>query len=29
VGTAPAGSGATQRDRSQGVNGFVLYTITP
>ena len=34
VGVAPAGSGAVPRagsdaDRSQGVNGFVLNTITP
>ncbi|WP_425258402.1 Rieske 2Fe-2S domain-containing protein [Rubrivivax sp. RP6-9] len=29
VGVAPAGSGAPQGDRSQGVNGFVLNTITP
>jgi vanillate O-demethylase monooxygenase subunit len=26
---APAGSGAPEGDRSQGVNGFVLNTITP
>ena len=26
---APAGSGAPQGDRSQGVNGYVLNTITP
>ena len=29
VGVAPAGSGAPQGDRSQGVNGQVLNTITP
>lgn len=29
VGVAPAGTGAPQGDRSQGVNGFVLNTITP
>lgn len=29
VGVAPAGAGAPQGDRSQGVNGFVLNTITP
>jgi phenylpropionate dioxygenase-like ring-hydroxylating dioxygenase large terminal subunit len=29
VGVAPAGSGAKAGDRSQGVNGFVLNTITP
>jgi vanillate O-demethylase monooxygenase subunit len=29
VGVAPAGSGAPQGDRSRGVNGFVLNTITP
>jgi phenylpropionate dioxygenase-like ring-hydroxylating dioxygenase large terminal subunit len=29
VGVAPAGSGAKQGDRSQGVNGYVLNTITP
>lgn len=29
VGVAPAGSGAPQGDRSQGVNGYVLNTITP
>ena len=29
VGVARAGSGARQGDRSQGVNGFVLNTITP
>lgn len=29
VGVAPAGSGAAQGDRSQGVNGYVLNTITP
>ena len=29
VGVAPAGSGAPEGDRSQGVNGFVLNTITP
>ncbi|MBL0917779.1 MAG: aromatic ring-hydroxylating dioxygenase subunit alpha [Hydrogenophaga sp.] len=29
VGVAPAGSGAPQGDRSQGVNGMVLNTITP
>ncbi|MBT9486817.1 MAG: aromatic ring-hydroxylating dioxygenase subunit alpha [Rubrivivax sp.] len=29
VGVAPAGSGAPQGDRSQGVNGFVLNTISP
>jgi vanillate O-demethylase monooxygenase subunit len=29
VGVAPAGSGAPDGDRSQGVNGFVLNTITP
>jgi phenylpropionate dioxygenase-like ring-hydroxylating dioxygenase large terminal subunit len=29
VGVAPAGSGARQGDRSQGVNGYVLNTITP
>ena len=26
---APAGSGAPEGDRSQGVNGFVLNTMTP
>jgi vanillate O-demethylase monooxygenase subunit len=29
VGVAPAGSGAKAGDRSQGVNGYVLNTITP
>lgn len=29
VGVAVAGTGAPQGDRSQGVNGFVLNTITP
>jgi len=29
VGVAPAGSGAQRGDRSQGVNGYVLNTITP
>jgi phenylpropionate dioxygenase-like ring-hydroxylating dioxygenase large terminal subunit len=29
VGVAPAGSGAPEGDRSEGVNGFVLNTITP
>ena len=29
VGVAPAGSGAPDGDRSQGVNGYVLNTITP
>ncbi len=29
VGVAPAGTGALEGDRSQGVNGFVLNTITP
>jgi vanillate O-demethylase monooxygenase subunit len=29
VGVAPAGTGAPQGDRSQGVNGLVLNTITP
>ena len=29
VGVAPAGSGAPQGDRSKGVNGRVLNTITP
>ncbi|TPQ27753.1 Rieske (2Fe-2S) protein [Bradyrhizobium guangdongense] len=29
VGVAPAGTGAPEGDRSQGVNGFVLNTITP
>ena len=29
VGVAPAGSGAPAGDRSQGVNGYVLNTITP
>jgi vanillate O-demethylase monooxygenase subunit len=29
VGVAKAGTGAQQGDRSQGVNGFVLNTITP
>ena len=29
VGVAPAGSGAPEGDRSQGVNGFVLNTVTP
>src|SRR6185436_13871469 len=29
VGVAPAGSGAPQGDRSKGVNGYVLNTITP
>ena len=28
-GVAPAGTGAPQGDRSKGVNGFVLNTITP
>jgi phenylpropionate dioxygenase-like ring-hydroxylating dioxygenase large terminal subunit len=29
VGVAPAGTGAPQGDRAQGVNGYVLNTITP
>lgn len=29
VGVAPAGTGAKEGDRSQGVNGYVLNTITP
>ena len=29
VGVAPAGTGAPEGDRSQGVNGYVLNTITP
>ena len=29
VGVAPAGSGAPEGDRSKGVNGYVLNTITP
>ncbi|HEY4069336.1 MAG TPA: aromatic ring-hydroxylating dioxygenase subunit alpha [Burkholderiaceae bacterium] len=29
VGVAPAGSGAPQGDRSRGVNGYVLNTVTP
>jgi len=29
VGVAPAGSGAPEGDRSQGVNGYVLNTMTP
>jgi vanillate O-demethylase monooxygenase subunit len=29
VGVAPAGSGAPEGDRSQGVNGMVINTITP
>jgi phenylpropionate dioxygenase-like ring-hydroxylating dioxygenase large terminal subunit len=29
VGAAPAGTGARQGDRSEGVNGFVLNTMTP
>lgn len=29
VGVAKAGTGATEGDRSQGVNGFVMNTITP
>ncbi len=29
VGVAPAGTGAPEGDRSKGVNGFVLNTITP
>ena len=29
VGVAPAGSGAPDGDRSEGVNGFVLNTMTP
>ena len=29
VGVAPAGSGAPEGDRSAGVNGFVLNTVTP
>ena len=29
VGVAPAGTGAPRGDRSQGVNGYVLNTITP
>jgi len=29
VGVAPAGTGAPKGDRSQGVNGYVLNTITP
>src|SRR5690606_29983086 len=29
VGVAPHGTGAPEGDRSQGVNGFVLNTVTP
>ena len=29
VGVAPAGTGAEEGDRSQGINGYVLNTITP
>jgi vanillate O-demethylase monooxygenase subunit len=29
VGVAPTGSGAPEGDRSQGVNGYVLNTVTP
>jgi vanillate O-demethylase monooxygenase subunit len=29
VGVAPAGTGAPEGDRSQGVNGYVLNTMTP
>jgi vanillate O-demethylase monooxygenase subunit len=29
VGVAPSGTGAPQGDRSRGVNGYVLNTITP
>jgi phenylpropionate dioxygenase-like ring-hydroxylating dioxygenase large terminal subunit len=29
VGVAPTGTGAPEGDRSQGVNGYVLNTITP
>ena len=29
VGVAPTGTGAPQGDRSQGVNGYVLNTVTP
>jgi vanillate O-demethylase monooxygenase subunit len=29
VGVAPTGTGAPQGDRSQGVNGYVINTITP
>jgi phenylpropionate dioxygenase-like ring-hydroxylating dioxygenase large terminal subunit len=29
VGVAPAGTGAPEGDRSQGVNGYVMNTITP
>jgi vanillate O-demethylase monooxygenase subunit len=29
VGVAPSGTGAPEGDRSQGVNGYVLNTITP
>ena len=29
VGVAPAGTGAPEGDRSQGVNGYVLNTVTP
>src|SRR3954465_12413466 len=29
VGVAPAGTGAPEGDRSEGVNGFVLNTMTP
>jgi hypothetical protein len=29
VGVAPVGTGAPEGDRSQGVNGYVLNTITP
>lgn len=29
VGVAPAGSGAPEGNRSQGVNGYVLNTVTP
>jgi vanillate O-demethylase monooxygenase subunit len=29
VGVAPAGSGAPEGDRSKGVNGYVLNTVTP
>lgn len=29
VGVAPTGTGAPEGDRSKGVNGFVLHTLTP
>jgi phenylpropionate dioxygenase-like ring-hydroxylating dioxygenase large terminal subunit len=29
VGVAPTGTGAPEGDRSQGVNGYVLNTMTP